>query len=85
MLISVREVDQLTSVHEEADFLLFLYARNSLKSESGALMRSYSGDTVILVMALLAFSKEPVIIDSGTSKFRKVIYMADVNTNDKEL
>ena len=48
-------------------------------------MRSYSGDTVILVMALLAFSKEPVIIDSGTSKFRKVIYMADVNTNDKEL
>ena len=36
-------------------------------------------------MLLFAFSKEPPVIDTGTSTSRKVICMADVNVNNEEL
>ena len=82
---SVREVDELTSTHKEADFRLVLHAQHSLKSESATLTRPHSGDTDIFVMVLFAFPKEPLVIDTCTLTSRKVISMTDVNVNDEEL
>ena len=49
------------------------------------MIRLHSGDTDISVMVLFAFSKEPLVTDTGTSASRKVICIANVNVNDQEL
>lgn len=44
---SVREVEELTSTHNEADFRLVLHAQHSLESESATVIRSNPGDVYI--------------------------------------
>ena len=72
---SVREVDELTSIYEEKDFRLVLHAQYSLKSES-----AYR----YFFMGLFLFSKEQLVIETGTLTSRKVICLADVNVNNEE-
>ena len=82
--------DTLSSDQEEADTKVILHCHDALKENSNGyiILRSASGDTDILVLAVahLYNEKQRVYIDSGcSSTSRKVYWMEDTVMSEDEI
>ena len=81
-----RLIEELASSHEEADFRLMVHASHSLLSGLRTIIRSPSGDTDILIMAISLFATEKtmLLIDSGTGTNQKIFHLKDISIDEDE-
>ena len=78
--------DNLRSNQEEADTKVILHAMQIIQSSSfRVIIRSLSGDTDIMVLALaLIVDQDKVYIDYGSGKRRKGTWLKDIILNEDE-
>ena len=81
--------DTLRSQQEEADTKVILHCHDALKENSNdsVILRSASGETDILVLAVVHLfnQKRRAYIDSGRSASRKVYWMNDIVLSEDEV
>jgi len=78
-LSNVTQVDNLVSNQEEADTKVILHALDALESDGNVCIRSPSGDTDILVIAIGLIPASPrVLVDSGNGDNKKKIWLDSI-------
>ena len=83
----LRDFDRLKSNQEEADTKMILHCLDALVDpESTVVLRSHSGDTDIMVLAvtLIRSNCERLFIDWGCGKNRKAICLSDITMSERE-
>ena len=82
-LLEVGEESQLVSTQEEVDTKIILHCQAlALQSPSSSvIIRSHSGDTdiIILAISLLQDYKDRIIFDDGNGKNRRQVKMSDID------
>ena len=83
---SVTVYDDLISNQEEADTKVVLHTLEALRTTNGNVcIRSPSGDTDILLIAIGIISEKPrVLIDSGNGDQRRIIWLDSIELNEKQ-
>ena len=82
-----RDVEHLKSNQEEADTKVILHCLDALITpESTVVLRSHSGDTDIMVLAvtLIRNSCEHLFIDYGCGKNRRAIQLSNITMSERE-
>ena len=82
-----QDVEHLKSNQEEADTKVILHCLDALKTpESTVVLRSHSGDTDIMVLAVTLIREdcERLFLDYGSGKHRKALCLDEVTMSDKE-
>ena len=83
----IQPFDRLLSTQEEADTKVIAHAVEFLDQDSdlNVVIRSPSGDTdiIVLCVSLLHLNKERVIIDNGSGKARKSIWLGSLNISPR--
>ena len=82
-----RDVEHLKSNQEEADTKVILHCLDALMTpESTVVLRSHSGDTDIMVLAvtLIRNSCERLFIDYGCGKNRRAVQLSNITMSERE-
>ena len=77
----VEVAEELSSDQEEADTKLILHCHHAMNSMEKVVLRSPSGDTDILVLALASLERDTVYLDYGNGKARRGIWLNQFRLN----
>ena len=82
-LSEVTQREDLVSDHEEADTKVVLHAMDALKDDGNVCIRSPSGDTDILVIAIGLIRANPrVLVDSGNGDHRRKVWLDSITLSE---
>ena len=83
ILSEVTQLDDLVSDQEEADTKVVLHAIDALKTDGNVCIRSPSGDTDILVIAIGLIRANPrVLVDSGNGDHRRKVWLDSITLSE---
>ena len=82
---NVTNVESLVSNQEEADTKVVLHALDALKNDGNFCIRSPSGDTDILVIAIALLNQNSrVFVDTGNGDNRKKVWLDSITLTNRQ-
>ena len=82
---NVTNVESLVSNQEEADTKVVLHALDALKKDGNVCIRSPSGDTDILVIAIALLNENSrVLVDTGNGDNRKKVWLDSITLTSRQ-
>ena len=82
-LSEVTQREDLVSDHEEADTKVVLHPMDALKDDGNVCIRSPSGDTDILLIAIGLIRANPrVLVDSGNGDHRRKVWLDSITLSE---
>eukprot|EP00111_Clytia_hemisphaerica_P022210 TCONS_00065262-protein len=82
---NVSNVESLVSDQEEADTKLILHTLDALNSDGNVCIRSSSGDTDVLVIAIgLLGGNSRVLVDTGNGDSRKKVWLDSISLTSEQ-